>query len=87
MNNYNIFYLKELNDLSDYNYSFIEEDSILVIVIDIYTEINNYIFGNLKTSELIINKNGYLVILFLLSFGKFNIINNIIYFISYNFIE
>ena len=87
MNNYNIFYLKELNDLSEYNYSFIEEDSILVIVIDIYTEINNYIFGNLKTSELIINKNGYLVILFLLSFGKFNIINNIIYFISYNFIE
>ena len=87
MNNYNIFYLKELNDLSEYNYSFIEEDSILVIVIDIYTEINNYIFGNLKTSELIINKNGYLVILFLLSFGKFNIINNIIYLISYNFIE
>jgi len=87
LNNYNIFYLKELNDLSEYNYSFIEEDSILVIVIDIYTEINNYIFGNLKTSELIINKNGYLVILFLLSFGKFNIINNIIYFISYNFIE
>ena len=85
MNNYNIFYLKELNDSSEYNYSFIEEGSILVI--DIYNEINNYIFDNLKTSELIINKNGYLVILFLLSFGKFNIINNIIYFISYNFIE
>ena len=85
MNNYNIFYLKESNDSSEYNYSFIEEDSILVI--DIYNEINNYIFSNLKTSELIINKNGYLVILFLLSFGKFNIINNIIYFISYNFIE
>ena len=36
--------------------------------------------------QLIINKNGYEVILFLISFRKVNIMNNIIYFISQNFV-
>ena len=36
--------------------------------------------------QLIINKNGYEVLLFLISFRKVNIMNNIIYFISQNFV-
>ena len=36
--------------------------------------------------QLIVNKNGYEVLLFLISFKKVNITNNIIYFISQNFV-
>ena len=197
LNNSNLFDLNELNDSSEYNYSFVEEDSISIIDIckeinnnnisetraisindsknvmekhiinsinssfkkensfnekKIIDEINNFIdkqnllindekiinlfnlckgsellhnllfdkiisnlvflFNNKRkiyetiykniskeekeilineiiknTPQLIINKNGYLVLLFLLSFRKINIINNIIYFISYNFVN